>query len=157
MPKNISAGLLNYRFDADGNLEVLLVKSGGPYWKNTIRAWGIPKGMSETGEDAMTAARREFEEETGLSVPADVLMADLGHANVRGKHVLIWAFEHDYGNFKIISNKCTVEYPMNSGIMLEIDECDDGRYFKIRTAYDMIFKYQTCFLERLVKQIKGVT
>ena len=61
-----SAGLLMYRFRT-GTAEVLLVHPGGPYWAGKDSgAWAIPKGEIEPGEDALTAARREFEEETGF-------------------------------------------------------------------------------------------
>ena len=40
---------------------------GGPLWKNKdTGAWSIPKGEYGPEEDALTAARRECEEETGL-------------------------------------------------------------------------------------------
>ncbi len=40
--------------------EVALVKSGPDFW-------GFPKGHIDPGEDAITAARREITEETGLT------------------------------------------------------------------------------------------
>ena len=65
MPRT-SAGLLMYR-RKDGALEVLLVHPGGPFWaKKDLGAWTIPKGEPEEGEDALTTAQREFEEETGI-------------------------------------------------------------------------------------------
>jgi len=50
---------------ADG-LEVLLIRPGGPFWRNKrVGAWMIPKGAIEPGETPAEAALREFEEETG--------------------------------------------------------------------------------------------
>ena len=63
-----SSGLLLYR-RRDGTLEVFLVHPGGPLWTNrAMGAWSIPKGEFGPDEDALAAARREFEEETGLKV-----------------------------------------------------------------------------------------
>ena len=51
---------------ADGATEVLLIKPGGPFWRNKdAGAWMIPKGMVEPGEAPAEAALREFAEETG--------------------------------------------------------------------------------------------
>ena len=64
MPKR-SAGLLLYWRRPTG-IEVLLVHPGGPFWtKKDLGAWMIPKGEYAEGEDALAAARREFEEEFG--------------------------------------------------------------------------------------------
>src|SRR5262249_26546435 len=64
MPKQ-SAGLLMFR-RSRGSIEVLLVHPGGPFWaRKDEGAWSIPKGAFEQGEDGLSAARREFEEETG--------------------------------------------------------------------------------------------
>jgi len=65
MPPPLSAGILLFRQRED-RLEVLLVKPGGPFWRNKdAGAWMIPKGLVEHGETPVEAALREFEEETG--------------------------------------------------------------------------------------------
>ena len=65
MPK-LSAGILMYRRLA-ASLELFLVHPGGPFWMNKDEgAWSIPKGLFEDGEDALVAAKREFQEETGF-------------------------------------------------------------------------------------------
>jgi predicted NUDIX family NTP pyrophosphohydrolase len=62
-----SAGLLLFRRGTSW-LELFLAHPGGPFWqRRDAGAWTIPKGLAEEGEDPLTAARREFEEETGLS------------------------------------------------------------------------------------------
>ena len=62
-----SAGILLYRFKEE-NLQVMLVHPGGPFWaKKDDGAWSIPKGIYEEGENPLAAAKREFQEETGLS------------------------------------------------------------------------------------------
>jgi len=59
-----SAGTLLYRRRGD-QMEVLIVHPSGRY--NRGAPWSIPKGKTEPGEDAETAARRETQEETGVS------------------------------------------------------------------------------------------
>lgn len=47
--------------------EVFLVHPGGPFWQNKdIGAWPIPEGEYLNGEDELLAAKRKFEEETGI-------------------------------------------------------------------------------------------
>ncbi|HEY2457377.1 MAG TPA: NUDIX domain-containing protein, partial [Candidatus Acidoferrum sp.] len=65
MPK-VSAGLLMYR-KREPEAEVFLAHPGGPLWrKKDFGAWSIPKGEVGTGEEPFAAAKREFEEETGI-------------------------------------------------------------------------------------------
>ena len=55
-------------------LEVFLVHPGGPYWaKKDSGAWSIPKGEYTDEEEALAAAKREFEEETGFPVDGELL------------------------------------------------------------------------------------
>ncbi|RTL41526.1 MAG: NUDIX domain-containing protein [Candidatus Melainabacteria bacterium] len=63
-----TAGTLLYRFKKK-NLEVLLVHPSGNYNKKS--PWSIPKGLPDEGEDLEDAARRETEEETGVT-PGDL-------------------------------------------------------------------------------------
>jgi predicted NUDIX family NTP pyrophosphohydrolase len=58
------AGLILFRRVA-GELQVLLVHPGGPYFaRKDVGAWSIPKGEYADGEDPQAVALREFEEET---------------------------------------------------------------------------------------------
>src|SRR6202007_3301276 len=62
-----SAGLLMFRRH-QGELEVLLVHPGGPYFQNKDDGvWTIPKGEPVENEDLQTRAKTEFEEELGIS------------------------------------------------------------------------------------------
>jgi len=71
-PAQISAGILAYRRGKE--LEVLLAHPGGPFWaKKDASAWTIPKGLIEPGDDPIDAARREFQEETGLVVDGEMV------------------------------------------------------------------------------------
>ena len=66
----LSAGLLLHR-EVDGELEVLIVHPGGPFWaKKDEGAWSIPKGEHLEDDDPHAAAVREFTEELGSPPPA---------------------------------------------------------------------------------------
>ncbi len=55
-----------FRHGAHG-LEVFLVHPGGPFWQARDEGvWTIPKGEYGPDEEPLTAARREFAEETGF-------------------------------------------------------------------------------------------
>ena len=54
-----------FRFAA-GQLEVLLVHPGGPFWaKKDLGAWSISKGDYDETDEPHEAAIREFKEEIG--------------------------------------------------------------------------------------------
>src|ERR1700693_2648062 len=99
MPK-ISAGLLLYRV-RQGAPEVFLVHPGGPFWaKKDSGAWSIPKGEYSAGEDALTAAYREFHEETGFVVTGEAIpLTDIKQPG--GKIVSAWALEGDCDASKV--------------------------------------------------------
>src|SRR5436190_15837328 len=62
----ISAGLLMFR-RRKNKLEVLLAHPGGPFHVHKDDgAWTIPKGEAAPGEDLLTRAQIEFEEELGF-------------------------------------------------------------------------------------------
>jgi predicted NUDIX family NTP pyrophosphohydrolase len=85
MPKR-SAGLILFRRRA-GQLQVLLVHPGGPYFaKKDAGAWSIPKGEYTDGEDPKAVALREFEEETGLQPTGHLL--SLGEVRQAGGKVV---------------------------------------------------------------------
>lgn len=147
MPKQ-SAGLLLYRRMGAG-LEVFLVHPGGPFWaKKDLGAWSIPKGEYTEGEEALAAARREFEEETGSAIDGEFV----GMGTVRqagGKLVSAWAVEGEFDPATLRSNLCEVEWPPRSGKMIEIPEVDRGAWFSLSEARERIFASQQPFLDRL--------
>jgi predicted NUDIX family NTP pyrophosphohydrolase len=92
--RNVSAGLLLFRRPA-GGLELFLAHPGGPFWRGRdLGAWTIPKGLVAPGEELLAAARREFEEETGI-VPREPFLP-LGSVRQKaGKVIHAWAWEGD--------------------------------------------------------------
>ena len=62
-----SAGLLLYRTTASGDVEVLLVHPGGPFWaKKNEAAWSIPKGEYDAAEDPSGCGGTRVHRGTGL-------------------------------------------------------------------------------------------
>lgn len=130
-------------------LEVFLVHPGGPLWaKKDKGAWTIPKGEYEEDESPLSAAKREFEEETGFYASGEFV--DLGSIKQKsGKIVTAWAFEGDCDPDKLISNTCEIEWPPRSGQRLEIPEVDRGRWFNIDEARKYIRSEQEKLLDNL--------
>ena len=145
----ISAGIVLHR-RSTGRLEVLLVHPGGPAWAGRdLGAWSIPKGEYEHGEEPLVAARREFEEELGVSAPEGPVL-ELGEIRQRsGKRVRAWAIAGDLDPAAIRSNMCEVEWPPRSGKRIEIPEVDRAEWFALEAARERINPAQVALLDKL--------
>src|SRR5579863_8092522 len=148
MPKQ-SAGILLFR-RRQGELEVLLVHPGGPFWKSKDRGvWSIPKGEYEPPEDPLAAARREFEEETGARL-ANGQFAHLGEIRqASGKVVTAWAAEGDCDADSIRGNTFAMEWPPKSGKLRQFPEVDRAEWFSLQAAREKLIASQHPFLDRL--------
>jgi len=147
MPK-ISAGLLLYR-RRRGVIEVFLVHPGGPFWaKKDEGAWSIPKGEAAPGEDLLSAARREFQEETGLGIDGD-FRALAAVRQPGGKHVHAWAVEADCEAEAIHSNSFEMEWPPGSGQRREFPEVDRSAWLDLPSARVKITIGQIGLLDQL--------
>lgn len=132
-----------------GELEFLLVHPGGPFWKaKDAGAWTIPKGEIEEGEDALAAAKREFEEELGFKLEGEFIEL-MPIKQKSGKRVQAWAFEGDCDTSQIKSNTFTMEWPPRSGKMSEFPEVDRAAFFDLREAKEKINPAQVALLEEL--------
>jgi predicted NUDIX family NTP pyrophosphohydrolase len=144
-----SAGLLLFK-RCDGKVQVFLVHPGGPFWrKKDAGAWSIPKGEYEEGEDPLAAAKREFEEETGIK-PQGKFIALGEIKQPSGKVVSAWAFEGDCSPKEIQSNTFSMEWPPKSGHKREFPEVDRADWFALDDARRRIVKGQIGFLDRLM-------
>lgn len=151
MPKT-SAGIILYR-KREGGLEVLLVHPGGPFWaKKDSGAWSVPKGEIESGEDLLSAAKREFEEELGFTPPSVELLPLGTIIQKGGKVVYAWAIEGDCDVRAIRSNTVKVEWPPHSGRLQEFPEVDRAEFFGIEEAKKKINPAQVELLERLERK-----
>jgi predicted NUDIX family NTP pyrophosphohydrolase len=147
-----SAGLLMFRRRGDA-LEVFLVHPGGPFWaKKDLGAWSIPKGEYSADEDPLAAARREFEEETGIAPEGRLIrLSDIKQPS--GKVIEAWAFEGDCDASCVRSNLFPMEWPPRSGTIREFPEIDRGSWFPIEEGRARIVKGQRGFLNELASRI----
>jgi predicted NUDIX family NTP pyrophosphohydrolase len=153
MPQH-SAGILLYRRTGP-RLEVLLVHPGGPFWaKKDEGAWTIPKGGYQQGEDALAAAKREFEEETGAR-PEGEAMALGSFRQSSAKIVEVWALEGAFDPARLKSNTFVMEWPPRSGRSSEFPEVDRAGWFTPELAARKILKGQRPIIEALLRQLEA--
>jgi predicted NUDIX family NTP pyrophosphohydrolase len=147
-----SAGLLPYRI-TQGAIEVFLVHPGGPFWaKKDAGAWSIAKGELGDEEDALTAAGREFQEETGIQLAGPFIPLD----PVRqpgGKVVHAWAVQADLDPAQVRSNTFSIEWPPHSGRQQQFPEIDRAAWFDVNTAKSKILKGQLPLIEQLAAAV----
>ncbi len=155
MPKR-SAGIVLFR-RTGGELEVLLVHPGGPFWaRRDLGAWSIPKGEVDPGEDERACALRELAEETGTAfadVSQDALLA-LGEVRMRsGKVVTAWALQGDLDAAAVASNSFELEWPPRSGRVQTFPEVDRAAWLALDAAREKLLPAQTPFLDRLAEAV----
>ena len=139
-------------------LEVLLAHPGGPLFiRKDDGAWTIPKGEAAPGEDLLTRAQIEFEEEVGLHPNNNDEWIQLGWIRQKGgKIVHAWAFEGDLpGGFQCKSNLFELEWPPRSGKYEKFPEVDKACFFSDELARRKLKATQVPFLDRLDAALRG--
>lgn len=142
-----------YRLSPLANhLEVLLVHPGGPFWqKKDAGSWMIPKGLVEGGEELLSAAKREFTEETGISPQEPFIpLGEVRHKS--GKIVHAWAFCGNCDLTKIKSNMFDLEWPPKSGQMKQFPEIDRAEFFDMNRVGEKILPVEEPFVRRLAEK-----
>ena len=149
----LSAGLLPFR-RRPVCPEVLLGHMGGPFWAKRDRAWTLPKGEIEPGEDPHAAALREFAEELGTPPPAPSTPdLDLGEIRQKaGKTVRAWARQGSFDAAAAVSNTVEIEWPPRSGRRIEVPELDRADWLGLDDARGLIVAAQA---ERLARTLHG--
>jgi predicted NUDIX family NTP pyrophosphohydrolase len=143
-----SAGVLLYRKRPAG-VEVLLVHPGGPFWaRRDDGAWSIPKGEFDPSEAAEAAARREFAEETGITLTT-VLTPLPPVVQSRAKTVHAFAAEGDVDPADVRSNRFEMEWPPRSGRMQSFPEVDRAAWFTLGDARAKLVVGQRPLLDAL--------
>jgi len=166
MPQ-VSAGILLYRRitstpnppssetgrSEEGGFQVFLAHPGGPFWATKdLGAWTIPKGVVEDGEDIFEGAKREFEEETGITLRGP--FPELGAITQKnGKVVHAWACEGDADPALVKSNTTTMKWAGRTVTVPEIDRCE---WFDPETASTKINPAQVELILRLAKTIEAL-
>lgn len=152
--QKMSAGLLLFRYIA-GELEILLVHPGGPYWtKKDEGAWSVPKGEFTEGDDPFEAAKREFQEETGQKPPTRDAMALRPLRQPSGKLIFAWAVKGDFNTATLKSNTFSMEWPPGSGRQEEFPEVDKAEWFSLEEAKRKISKGQVKLIEQIQEKIE---
>jgi predicted NUDIX family NTP pyrophosphohydrolase len=130
-------------------LEVLLIKPGGPFWRNKdAGAWMIPKGLVEPGEAPTEAALREFHEETGTeltSIPFPLTRV----RQSGGKWVEAFAVEGDLDPATVHSNDFEVEWPPRSGRLQRFPEVAEAKWMGLAEAREKMLPSQLPLLDAL--------
>ncbi|CAN5537926.1 NUDIX domain-containing protein [soil metagenome] len=128
-----SAGILLFRKN-DNQLQVFLVHPGGPFFRNKdTGVWSIPKGEFLDDEDTLTAAKREFKEETGQLIDGEFM--PLSPVKLKsGKTVHAWAVEGDIDHKTAVSNLFEMEWPPKSGSIKSFPEIDRAGWFGLTEA-----------------------
>ena len=153
MPAPRSAGILLFRKGRE--VEVLLIKPGGPFWRNKdVGAWMIPKGAIEPGEASAEAALREFEEETGTRLTSMPFpLATIRQAG--GKYVEAFALEGDLDIAAITSNEFEMEWPPRSGLRERFPEVVGARWMTLAQARAMMLPSQLPLIDALEEKLNG--
>jgi predicted NUDIX family NTP pyrophosphohydrolase len=151
MPKQ-SAGLLLYRMQKT-DLEVFLVHPGGPLWaKRDLGVWSIPKGEFDE-EEPLLAAKREFQEETGVDAPQGEYIPLKLVRQKSGKIVHAWAIEGEIDAQNVHSNDFGMEWPPRSGRRQSFPEIDRGAWFSVGSALEKINPGQAGLIHELVEKL----
>jgi predicted NUDIX family NTP pyrophosphohydrolase len=148
-----SAGILLFRRPGK-NIEFFLVHPGSPFWAGKDEgSWSVPKGEFED-EEPLAAAKREFEEETGKSLPSEGEFIELTPVRLSsGKHVVCFACEGDIDPEKVKSNTFELEWPSGSGKKRAFPEIDRAGWFNTEKAKEKLISAQAPFIDELLKKI----
>ena len=133
-------------------LEFLLVHPGGPFFvRKDDGAWTIPKGEATPGEDLLTRAQIEFEEEVGFRPENLQQWIELGWIKQKGgKIVHAWAFEGDLPELvECKSNLFELEWPPRSGKYQRFPEVDQACFSSDELARRKLKATQVPLLDRL--------
>jgi len=151
----VSAGILLFRRGPDG-LEVLLAHPGGPIFARRDEGhWTILKGEPDVDESLLSAAGREFREETGLP-PPDGEWLELGSIVQKGgKVVHAWAIEGDLRPEDVVSETFELEWPPRSGRHETHPEIDRVAWFDPAEARRRIKDAQVPLIDRLEALLGG--
>ena len=133
--------------------EFLLLHTGGPYWEGKdLHAWSFPKGELDPNEDMLTAAQREWCEESGFEVPP---LPYIKLAKVHNRHKQVQTYlvvgEVDMEKFK--SNTYEQEWPPNSGNWQTFPEADDVRWFTAQQSKKKLHRYLVPLIDMALEKL----
>ena len=152
--KKQTDGVLLYKL-IDQELLIFLVHPGGPFWKNKDEgSWTIPKGEINENEDPLTAAIREFKEETSFKLVGK--FEPLEFVKMKsGKIIHAWSLEGDVNVEDLNSNDFEMEWPPKSGRIQKFPEIDKGEWFTTEEAQIKINESQKNFILNLIAKLES--
>jgi predicted NUDIX family NTP pyrophosphohydrolase len=151
-----SAGIVLWRRDTGGAIEVLIGHMGGPFWaRKQAAAWSFPKGEYDEPEAPLDAAIREFTEELGVGLPvASGNLVELGEVRQSsGKRLTMWAGPGDLDPAAVVPGTFTMTWPPRSGRTAEFPELDRVEWSAVEAAYARLVAGQRPFLDRLLESL----
>ncbi len=114
----------------------------------------VPKGLIEIDEDPRAAARREFQEETGLA-PPPIWRPLTALRQAGGKQVVSWAAEGDLDLAAFSPGDFEMEWPPRSGRRASFPEIDRVAYFDASEALDRILPSQAPLIRETLQLLGG--
>lgn len=99
----------------------------------------------------MSAAIREFEEETGIQLKG-VFQPLPAIKQKGGKEVLCWVIKGDLDPSAVKSNSFEIEWPPKSGIRKQFPEIDKAGWFNYSEAKVLINIKQIPFLDEAIQR-----
>ena len=104
-------------------------------------------------EEALDAAKREFQEETGVALSGNFL--ELTPVKQKaGKLIYAWALEGDIDTSNILSNFFKIEWPPKSGRFKEFPEVDKAEWFGEEQAKEKINPAQVRLVDELLRKLE---
>jgi predicted NUDIX family NTP pyrophosphohydrolase len=104
------------------------------------------------GEDWLAAAKREFQEETGMAIEGECL--DLGaHKQPGGKTIAAFAHAGDFDPASLTSNAFSIEWPPHSGRTAEFPEVDRAAWYSIDEAMEKAAPGQRPIIAALAEKL----
>jgi predicted NUDIX family NTP pyrophosphohydrolase len=151
--KKQSAGILPYKF-VNGQVFLFIAHPGGPFYRKKDNGyWSIVKGEIDAGEEPLTAAIREFKEETTIEIKGHFIPLT-PQKQKSGKLVHVWAVATDFPTENIKSNMFTLEWPPRSGKMAEFPELDKFEWYDVPTTILKLLPGQVPFVYELLERLQ---
>ena len=142
-----SAGIIPYKFE-NGEIKFFLGHPGGPENRRK-NYWALLKGSMEPGEDELETAIREFQEESGIKLDAELVKKKLWLVGTvkqrRDKIVTAFAMEvNDIDPSKCFSNMVPNE---------NFPEMDEYCWFTLSEVKEVSNKNNIWFYEEIMRRL----